>query len=157
MNIVKPVLLLVLAASSFGPFANPNSLVGAWKCSAILPISWLDALSIYSPDGSFSGVANSITNSDKGVVEFDVYVDGAWSLSGNKLKTNITSLEVFPKNTLAQKEIKTIEEALNQPSILNSEQEVIILTKDNLKTKSSTGVVDNCFRAISASDLKNKS
>ncbi|HHF3218811.1 TPA: hypothetical protein ACPJ2C_004744, partial [Vibrio alginolyticus] len=156
MKIFKSILLLALAASSFSSFANSNLLVGAWKCSSVLPISWLDALSVYSPDGSFKGVANSITNSDNGVVEFDMYIDGSWTLSGNMLKTNITSLEVFPKNSLAKKEIKTIEEAVNQPSLLNSEQEIIILTNDNLKTKSNTGVVDNCFRAISAADLKNK-
>ncbi|HHF2874169.1 TPA: hypothetical protein ACPJ0A_004475 [Vibrio diabolicus] len=157
MKIIKSILLLALAASSFSSSANSNLLVGAWKCSSVLPISWLDALSIYSPDGSFRGVANSITNSDNGVVEFDMYVDGSWTLSGNMLKTNITSLDVFPKNSLAEKKIKTIEEAVNQPSLLNSEQEVIILTNDNLKTKSNTGVVDNCFRAISASELKNQS
>ncbi|MFL0868462.1 hypothetical protein [Vibrio parahaemolyticus] len=157
VKIVKPILLLTLAAFPFSSSASSNLLIGAWKCSSVLPISWLDTLSIYSPDGSFRGVANSITNSDKGVVEFDMYVDGSWTLTGNILKTNITSLEVFPKNSLAEKEIKTLKKAVNQPSLLNSDQEVIVLTKGNLKTKSNTGAVDNCFRAISASELKNKS
>ncbi|NIY83683.1 hypothetical protein [Vibrio hepatarius] len=159
MKIVKPLVCLALSATSFGTVASSEQLLGAWQCSSVLPISWLDALSIYSPDGSFKGVANSVTqtNVNDRVVEFDLYADGSWSLNGNVLVTDIESIEVIPKNLQAEKGIEAITEAVNQPSILHSELEVTLLTRDSLQTKSKDGVVDNCRRVISASELKSKS
>ncbi|MGY5450359.1 hypothetical protein ACVFI8_05365 [Agarivorans sp. MS3-6] len=159
MKIIRSLLLLTLMATSFGAFANSDQLLGAWKCGSVLPVSWLDALSLYSPDGSFKGVANSITETDAtgGIVEFDLYVDGSWSLDNKKLTTDITNIDVIPKNSQAEKELKIIRDAVNQPSLLHSEQEVIVLTNDTLKTKNKDGVVDSCRRVISASALKNKS
>ncbi|MGR5322229.1 hypothetical protein [Vibrio alfacsensis] len=154
---ISSIVLLSIALASFGANASSNSLVGAWKCSSALPASWLDALSIYSPDGSYKGVASSITNSDKGLVEFDLYIDGVWDLNGKMLTTNISGVEIIPRNSLAEKEVKTMEAAVNQPSLLNSEQEVITLTTDSLKTKNNDGIVDNCVKAISAVNLREKS
>ena len=86
-----------------------------------------------------------------------MYADGSWSLNGNVLVTDIESIEVIPKNLQAEKGVEAITEAVNQPSILHSELEVTLLTRDSLQTKSKDGVVDNCRRVISASELKSKS
>lgn len=137
MQIIKAILLLIiLSATSLSSSANSNLLAGAWKCDSVLPISRLDALSIYSPGGSFKGIANSITESEHGSAEFDFYVEGSWSLNDEVLKTSITSVEVVPKNLLAEKKLDVVSETVNQPSLLNSESQIILLTGETLKTQS---------------------
>ncbi|PHJ40009.1 hypothetical protein [Vibrio sp. PID17_43] len=159
MNISRALLFVTLTVTTFASSANTNQLLGVWKCSTSLPVSWLDAVSIYSPDGKFKGVAHSITEADshRNTVEFDLFIDGSWSLNGDVLTTNITSVEVIPKNSKAEKELNVIKEAVNQPSLLHSEQEVLQLNNDTLVTRNKDGVVDNCNRAISAFKLKEQS
>ncbi len=159
MKSFRILLCLALSVPSFTTIANSEQLVGAWKCSTALPISWLDALSIYLPDGSFTGVASSITETKvhEGNVNFDLFLVGSWSLNGKELTTNIINVEVVPKNPWTEKEIELLKETVNQPSLLDSVQEVLLLTNDKLRTRSENGAIDNCVRAISASELRTKS
>ncbi|GAD79694.1 hypothetical protein [Vibrio ezurae] len=153
MNIKGAPLFLLICMSASTASANSSMLTGAWKCSSILPVSWLESVSIYSPDGSIQAFANSITQADHRALEYDFFLEGTWKLEGKVLTTNVEIVEAVAKNADAKNDIDKIKSLES----ISSKEEIILLNSTQLKTKSESGKVSDCTRVVSAHALKNKS
>ncbi|BEU03752.1 hypothetical protein OAG1_25520 [Agarivorans sp. OAG1] len=160
MNIRKFGIVIVLAACSKG-FATEDlkltkeQFQGAWQCESVLPVSKLDSVTIYGPDGSFTGFANSVTISavDASSLEFDLYVSGSWILDGHSLLTDIGYVDVLPKNATSDKHLNNVKKSLNNSSMKHSEQEVIFLNDTTIEMKNKNGTVQTCVKAVSAAKI----
>ncbi|MEZ9701949.1 hypothetical protein AB4455_24220 [Vibrio sp. 10N.261.46.E12] len=159
MMFLRLLSVLTIGLLSSGVSAAPSQIIGAWSCGVTLPVSWLDAVSIYAPNGKSTGVANSLTLQAEGdeLIEFDLYVEGTWLKDGSVLNTNIEHFDIVPKNPETQSKLHIIEKTLVNSGLLNAEQKIIILNDDTLKTESKDGIVDTCKRAISAQGIREKS
>ncbi|MEE1675803.1 hypothetical protein SNR37_001130 [Agarivorans aestuarii] len=160
MNISKFGAVVVLAACSNGVATEDLKLTkeqfqGAWQCSSVLSVSKLDSVTIYGPDGSFTGFANSITISDVDAssVEFDLYVSGSWILEGHSLLTDIGYFDVLPKSAASNKHLANVKKVLDDPAMKHSKQEIVFLNSTTMEMRNNKGTVQTCYKAASAEKI----